>query len=77
MKHFFPLMALFLLSAPVLRADTVLLGPTNLRISETGEFSWVDQTPAPEAFDNFWAYRYYPADKKLTGKGVKIGRAHV
>ncbi|WP_428078185.1 S8 family serine peptidase [Candidatus Avelusimicrobium alvi] len=75
MKHFFPLMALFLLSAPVLRADTVLLGPTNLRISETGEFSWVDQTPAPEAFDNFWAYRYYPADKKLTGKGVKVAVA--
>lgn len=57
------------------QADTLLLGPTNLRMSESGEFSWVDNTPAPQEFDNFWAYKYYPSDKKLTGEGVKIAVA--
>ena len=28
-------------------ADTVFLGPTNLRVSDQGEFSWVDTTPKP------------------------------
>lgn len=56
-------------------ADTVFLGPTNLRVSDQGEFSWVDTTPKPEAFDNLWAYRYYPIEKKLTGMGVKVAVA--
>ena len=51
--------------APVCaQADTLLLGPTNLRMSESGEFSWVDNTPAPQEFDNFWAY-----NPGLTQKG--------
>ncbi len=55
--------------------DTLFLGPTNLRVSEEGEFSWVDMTPKPEEFDNLWAYRKYPLEKKLTGLGVNVAVA--
>ncbi|MBE6421756.1 MAG: hypothetical protein E7027_06515 [Elusimicrobium sp.] len=46
-----------------------------MRVSEDGEFSWIDVTPEPEAFDNLWAYRLFPAEKKLTGKGVTVAVA--
>ena len=55
--------------------DTLFIGPRNMRVSEEGEFSWVDMTPTPEAFDNMWAYRLYPEDKKLTGRGVTVAVA--
>ena len=55
--------------------DTLFIGPRNMRVSEEGEFSWVDMTPTPEVFDNLWAYRLYPEDKKLTGRGVIIAVA--
>ena len=52
--------------------DTLFIGPRNMRVSEEGEFSWVDMTPTPQTFDNQWAYRLYPEDKKLTGRGVTV-----
>ena len=55
--------------------ETLFLGPTHLRVSEEGEFSWVAPQPKKETFDNFWAYRYYPIEKKLTGLGVKVAVA--
>ena len=55
--------------------DTLFIGPRNMRVSEDGDFSWVDLTPTPEMFDNQWAYRLYPEDKKLTGKGVTVAIA--
>lgn len=73
-KYIFPVS--FLLTALCLHAaDTVFLGPRNLRVSEEGEFSAVNAAPAPEAFDNLWAYKLYPAEKKLTGKGVAVAVA--
>ena len=75
MRWMFFLLAVCLPGVWAYGADTLFLGPTNLRISEEGEFSWVDLTPAPEPFDNLWAYRTLPAEKKLTGKGVKIAVA--
>ncbi|MBR4355403.1 MAG: S8 family serine peptidase [Elusimicrobiaceae bacterium] len=56
-------------------ADTLFLGPTNMRVSEEGEFSWVDTVPAPQPFDNLWAYHLYPEQKKLTGHGVTVAIA--
>ncbi len=60
-----------------LATDTLFLGPTNMRVSEEGEFSFVDNTPKAAPFDNLWAYRFYPeADqKKLTGRGVIVAVA--
>jgi len=55
--------------------DTIFFGPRNLRVSEEGEFSWVDMTPEPQEFDTQWAYRLYPDDKKLTGRGVTVAVA--
>ncbi len=55
--------------------DTLFLGPRNMRVSENGEFSRVEVAPKQEYFDNFWAYRLFPADKKLTGKGVSVAVA--
>ncbi len=55
--------------------DTLFIGPRNMRVSEEGEFSWVDMTPTPQTFDNQWAYRLYPEDKKLTGRGVTVAIA--
>ncbi|MBQ9971395.1 MAG: S8 family serine peptidase [Elusimicrobiaceae bacterium] len=71
------LLFLFLINVflPVVAADTLFLGPRNMRVSEDGEFSWIDVTPEPEAFDNLWAYRLFPAEKKLTGKGVTVAVA--
>ncbi|MBE6421755.1 MAG: hypothetical protein E7027_06510, partial [Elusimicrobium sp.] len=59
------LLFLFLINVflPVVAADTLFLGPRNMRVSEDGEFSWIDVTPEPEAFDNLWAYRLFPAEK--------------
>ena len=59
----------------VFAADTLFIGPRNMRVSEDGEFSWVDTTPTPQAFDTLWAYRIYPDDKKLTGRGVTVAIA--
>ena len=56
-------------------ADTLFLGPTNMRVSEAGDISFVDNTPKPQAFDNLWAYRLYPEQKKLTGRGVTVAVA--
>ena len=64
---------LFALSAH--GADTLFLGPTHLRIDENGDFAPAEKTSSAEPFDNLWAYRVLPADKKLTGKGVKIAVA--
>lgn len=73
-KYLFPLP--FLLAAFCLHAaDTVFLGPRHLRVSEDGEFSAVSAPTSSEAFDNLWAYKLYPADKKLTGKGVAVAVA--
>lgn len=69
------LLLLILCAMPLLAGDVLLLGPTNLRMSETGEFSAVDNTPKPEPFDIMWAYRLYPTDKKLTGRGVTVAVA--
>lgn len=55
--------------------DTLFLGPRNMRVSENGEFSRVEVAPKQEYFDNFWAYRLFPVDKKLTGKGVLVAVA--
>ena len=66
---------LLFLCGSVWAADTLFIGPRNMHISENGEFSWVDATPTPEAFDNQWAYRLYPADNKLTGRGVVVAIA--
>lgn len=67
--------AIVYFSTLLLATDTLFLGPRNMRVSENGEFSWVDTTPMPEAFDNTWAYRLYPTEKKLTGKGVTVAVA--
>lgn len=70
------LAALLLFPAYALSAqDTLFLGPRHLRVSEDGEFSAVNHAPAPETFDNFWAYKWYPSEKKLTGKGVTVAVA--
>ena len=59
-----------------LATDTLFIGPRNMRVSEDGEFSWVDMTPQPqEEVDLQWAYRLYPDDKKLTGSGVTVAIA--
>ncbi len=55
--------------------DTIFLGPTHLRINEAGDFYKVDNSPQSSPFDNLWAYRYYPTEKKLTGRGVKVAVA--
>lgn len=57
--------------------DTLFIGPRNLRVSENGEFSRVEEKPAPQTSDNFWAYRLYPTaeQKKLTGQGVVVAVA--
>ena len=76
MKRPFFIFGIIVLFPILLQAkDTLFLGPTHLRVSENGEFSWVDMTPKAEPFDNLWAYRYYPTDKKLTGRGVKVAVA--
>lgn len=75
MRHFFILCFCLFETAVAYGTETLFLGPTNMRVSENGEFSWVDMTPQPEAFDNLWAYRYYPIEKKLTGLGVKVAIA--
>ena len=59
----------------IFATDTLFIGPRNMRVSEAGEFSWVDTAPAPEAFDNLWAYRLYPEKKSLTGQGVIVAIA--
>jgi len=55
--------------------DTLFLGPRNLRVSEDGVFSRVEEKPAAQPFDNLWAYKLYPAQKKLTGRGVIVAVA--
>ncbi|MBR4592052.1 MAG: S8 family serine peptidase [Elusimicrobiaceae bacterium] len=55
--------------------DTLFLGPTNMRVSEEGEISFVDKTPKAPTFDNKWAYHLYPEQKKLTGAGVVVAVA--
>ena len=55
--------------------DTLFIGPTHLRVSEDGEISAAPAQTPKEKFDELWAYRYYPADKKLTGKGVTVAVA--
>ena len=55
--------------------ETLFLGPTYLKVDENGNFSRVEKEPEGAAFDNFWAYRHIPSDKKLTGKGVKVAVA--
>ena len=75
MKRLFVLFALFGLSVSVM-ADPMLLGPTNLRISDDGNFSAAPKAQkAEDPFDNFWAYRLYPPLKNLKGKGVKVAVA--
>lgn len=75
MKRLFVLFALFALSVSVM-ADPMLLGPTNLRISDDGDFSAAPkEQKAEDPFDNFWAYRLYPPLKNLKGKGVKVAVA--
>ncbi len=68
---------LFLLCATfeLYATDTLFLGPTNMRVSEEGEISFVDNTPKTPPFDNMWAYRFYPTQKKLTGRGVIVAVA--
>lgn len=75
MKKISLLVGLLCLTGWLGAENTLFLGPRNMRVSEDGEFSWVDLTPTPEAFDNTWAYRLYPADKKLTGKGIAVAVA--
>ena len=69
------LLFLMLLTSVIFAEDVLFLGPRNMRVSEDGEFSWVDTTPTPQPFDNQWAYRLYPVDKKLTGRGVLVAVA--
>ena len=76
MMHRFVVVGICLLAVSALQgAETLFLGPTHLRVSEEGEFSRVDNTPKQAPFDNLWAYRYYPVEKKLTGLGVKVAIA--
>ena len=73
-KQLLELLLLFL-CVGAYATDTLFIGPRNIRVSEDGEFSWVDTTPTPQAFDNQWAYRLYPAERKLTGRGVIVAIA--
>jgi len=75
MKKTFIFLAAFLACSALPAKDTLFLGPRHLRVSEDGEFSAVETVSKPEPFDNLWAYRLYPADKKLTGKGVTVAVA--
>jgi len=75
MKRQIAFVLLILCAVPLWAGEVLLLGPKNLHMSETGEFSFVDTTKKPEPFDNMWAYRLYPAEKKLTGKGVSVAVA--
>ena len=60
-----------------LATDTLFIGPSHLRVSEEGKFSRVENKPAPQPFDNLWAYHLYPeaSQKKLTGRGVVVAVA--
>ena len=71
------ILSLFLISSfsVVWAKDTMFLGPTNMRVSESGDFSRVETAPKQDAFDNLWAYRLFPTNKKLTGKGVFVAVA--
>ena len=76
----FKFVGLFLLpfvAQSALGTDTLFIGPSHLRVSEEGEFSRVENKPAPQPFDNLWAYRLYPeaSQKKLTGRGVIVAIA--
>lgn len=75
MKKISVIIGLFCVTSLLQATDTLFIGPRNMRVSEDGEFSWVDLTPTPQAFDNLWAYHLYPEDKKLTGKGVTVAVA--
>ena len=55
--------------------DTLFIGPTHLRVSEDGKISAAPVQTPKETFDEQWAYRYYPAEKKLTGQGVTVAVA--
>ncbi len=65
----------FLFAQAVCGAGTVFLGPTHLHIDENGNFAPAEKSSSATPFDNLWAYRALPTDKKLTGLGVKIALA--
>jgi len=75
MKKQLMLLLLVGFAASASARDTLFIGPTHLRVSEDGIIS-AAPAPAPkETFDEHWAYHYYPAEKKLTGKGVTVAVA--
>lgn len=70
------LLGLMVAEIPLKAKDTLFLGPKNLRVSDSGEFSRVEEKkPVDTPIDNLWAYRLYPQEKKLTGHGVTVAVA--
>lgn len=53
-----------------------MFGPSHLRVNEDGKIIEAKKKEKkPEPFDNLWAYRALPSERKLTGKGVTIAIA--